>query len=262
MPLDRRADLQSSAGVDTTTITIVTWNVQGSAGLDIAGVADVLTVARPDIVAVQEIGWTQARRLARRLGMASTWTFKHWGWPRPEGLALLTRHRLVDRGNVVLRRRPWWDWRRRVAARATVERDGMLFDILNVHLSAHDHAEDRRREAAIVLDVGRRLPRHPIIVGDCNDGPDGPGPADFTAAGWIDAWALDRLADVDGSTNWTAGARLGRPPTQRLDYVFVPADWVVLDAAVLAPVDRLDWFAERSDHLPLSATVSPPGLHQ
>ena len=53
----------------------------------------------------------------------------------------------------MLRRRPWWDWRRRVAARATVDRDGMLFDIINIHLSAHDHADERRREAAVVLDA-------------------------------------------------------------------------------------------------------------
>jgi endonuclease/exonuclease/phosphatase family metal-dependent hydrolase len=256
---DRAGDLQSSERVDATTITIVTWNVQGSAGLDVAGVAEILTVARPDVVAIQEIGWGQARRLARRLGMASAWTFKHWGWPLPEGLALLTRHRLVDSSHFVLRRRPWWDWRRRVAARATVDRDGMLFDIINVHLSPHDHAAERRREASVVLDVAGKRPRPPMIAGDCNDGPDGPGPADFTAAGWIDAWMLDRLADVDGSTNWTAGTRLGRLPTQRLDYVFVPPGWLVLDAAVLAPPNRLDWFAERSDHLPLSATVSPPG---
>ncbi len=110
-----------------------------------------------------------------------------------------------------------------------------------------------------MLDVAGKLPRPPMIAGDCNDGPDGPGPADFTAAGWIDAWMLDRLADVDGSTNWTAGTRLGRPPTQRLDYVFVPPGWLVLDAAVLAPPDRLDWFAERSDHLPLVRNGQPAG---
>jgi endonuclease/exonuclease/phosphatase family metal-dependent hydrolase len=258
MSSERTADLQSSAGVDATAVTIVTWNVQGSAGLDVAGVAEVLTRARPDVVAVQEIGCGQARRLARRLGMAGAWTFKHWGRPLPEGLAVLTRHRLVERSHFVLRRRPWWDWRRRVAARATVDRDGMRFDVINVHLSPHDHRDDRRREAAVVLDVAQRSPRPPIIAGDCNDGPDGPGPADFTAAGWLDVWTLDRLADVDGSTNWTAGARLGRPPTQRLDFVFVPAGWRVLDAAVLAPADRLDWFAARSDHLPVAATVSPP----
>jgi endonuclease/exonuclease/phosphatase family metal-dependent hydrolase len=244
--------------MDAAPVTIVTWNVQGSAGLDVAGAADVLAAARPDVVAFQEISWLQARRLARRLGMAHSWTFKHWGPRRPEGLAVLTPHRLVDRSRVVLRRRPWWDWRRRVAARATIERAGMLFDIIDIHLSPHDHGDSRRREAAVVLDIARRLPRSAIIAGDCNDAPDGPGPAEFSAAGWVDAWTLDRLADVDGSTNWTSGARLGRPPTQRLDYVFVPPAWTVLDAAVLAPADRLDWFAARSDHLPVSATTCPP----
>jgi len=99
------------------------------------------------------------------------------------------------------------------------------------------------------------MTRPPIIAGDFNDAPDGPGPADLEAAGWVDAWKLERLVDVDGSTNWTAGARRGRPPTQRLDYVFVPAGWTVVDAAVLAPAERFDWFAERSDHLPLSAVI-------
>ena len=34
-------------------------------------------------------------RLARRLGMQRRWAFKHFGWPGPEGLAVLTPHRLV-----------------------------------------------------------------------------------------------------------------------------------------------------------------------
>ena len=98
-----------------------------------------------------------------------------------------------------------------------------------------------------------------MIAGDCNDGPDGPGPADLAAAGWIDAWMLDRLADVDGSTNWTAGPRLGRPRRRSGSTTCSCLRvWLVLDAAVLASADRLDWFAERSDHLPLSATLSLP----
>ncbi len=63
-------DLQSSTDVEqrATTVTVVTWNVQGSAGLDVAGVADVVARATPDVVVMQEIGWWQSRRLSRRLG--------------------------------------------------------------------------------------------------------------------------------------------------------------------------------------------------
>ena len=105
----------------------------------------------------------------------------------------------------------------------------------------------------------RRLPRLPVIAGDCNDVPDGPGPADFGAAGWVDAWTLDRLAGVDGSTNWTAGERRGRPPTQRLDYVFVPPGWTVVDAAVLASRGALRLVRRALRSPPVLAVVSAPG---
>ncbi len=236
---------------------IVTWNLQGSVGVDIDGVADVVRRAAPDVVVLQEVGWLQARRLARRVGMQRCWAFKHLGWPLPEGLAVLTSHRLVAARSFVLRRAPWWDWRRRIAISAEVDRAGDRLNVINVHLSPHDDSDNRRREAALVVAAANRLPRLPVIAGDFNDLPDGPGPADLEAAGWADAWKLERLDGVDGSTNWTAGARHGRPPTQRLDYVFVPAGWTVVDAAVLASVERLDWFAERSDHLPMSAVIEP-----
>ena len=54
-----------------TTMCIVTWNLQGSVGVDIDGVADVVRRAAPDVVVLQEVGWLQARRLARRAGDAA-----------------------------------------------------------------------------------------------------------------------------------------------------------------------------------------------
>jgi endonuclease/exonuclease/phosphatase family metal-dependent hydrolase len=254
------ADLQSSADVDedATTVTVATWNLQGSAGLDVAGVADVISGAAPDVFVVQEVGWWQSRRLAGRLGMRRRWAFKHYGWPGPEGLAVLTPHRIASSGRLVLRSERWWDWRRRIAIRAEIDRRGTPFGIINVHLSPHDDGDNRRREAAIVLEAARRMPRLPVIAGDCNDFPSGPGPADFGVAGWVDAWTLDQLAVVDGSTNWTSGERRGRAPTQRLDYVFAPPGWTVVDAQVLASAERFDWFAERSDHLPVLAELRAP----
>ena len=216
------------------------------------------TRSAPDVLVVQEIGWWQSRRLARRLGMRRRWVFKHYGWPGPEGLAVFTPHRIVQAESFVLRRERWTSWRRRVAFRVEISRPDDHFHVINVHLSPHDDGDNRRREAAIVRDVAMRLDQLPVIAGDFNDAPDGAGPADLSAAGWVDAWTLDRLRDVDGSTNWTAGDRLGRPPTQRLDYVFVPPDWSVLDVAVVAVPERFDWFAERSDHLPVLAAVRPP----
>jgi endonuclease/exonuclease/phosphatase family metal-dependent hydrolase len=240
-------------------VTVVTWNLQGSSGVDVAGVADVVVKADPDVVVFQEIGWWQSRRLARRLGMKRRWAFKHFRWPGPEGLAVLTPHRIINSRHFVLRKQRWSDWRRRIAISAEIGRGDEHIDVINVHLSPHDDVDARRIEAGVVLDAARRLPRLPLIAGDCNDLPERPGPADLAAAGWTDAWMLDRLVAVDGATNWTAGERHGRAPTQRLDYVFVPPGWRVIDAKVLATADRHDWFAERSDHLPLAVVASPPG---
>jgi endonuclease/exonuclease/phosphatase family metal-dependent hydrolase len=189
--------------------------------------------------------------------MSRRWVFKHWGWPGPEGLAMLTPHRLIDVRKFVLRRGSWWDWRRRVAISAIIKRDEESIGVANVHLSPHDDGAHRRREAAIVLDRAVLMTPQPIIAGDFNDAPDGPGPADLAAAGWVDCWSAVAHTDWDGSTNWTAGERRGRPPTQRLDYVFVPPGWRVAEATVLAATDRLDWFALRSDHLPVRAVVEP-----
>jgi endonuclease/exonuclease/phosphatase family metal-dependent hydrolase len=51
---------------------------------------------------------------------------------------------------------------------------------------------------------------------------------------------------------------VGRPPTQRIDYVLVPPGAVVEQCDVVAATSRLDAFAALSDHLPLAATVRLP----
>jgi endonuclease/exonuclease/phosphatase family metal-dependent hydrolase len=241
-------------------VVIVSWNLQGSQGVDVDGVADVLAAARADVIVIQEIQRRQARRVARRLGITEMrWVFKHFPlttWS--EGLAVLTPHRLVDTDSFVLRRAWFWNWRRRVGLVARIERGDEQFGVINVHLSPHDAGEQRRREAHLVVERARSEPEHPLIAGDFNDLPDGPCYQVFTGSGWTDAWLIDKLQDNDGATNWTSGARRGRAPTQRLDFVFAPAGWTVADARVLAESDRLDWFAERSDHVPLVAELHPP----
>ena len=134
------------------------------------------------------------------------------------------------------------------------------FGIINVHLSPHDHGDDRQtekqRSSSTWHDDGSRLP---VIAGDCNDAPDGPGPSDVCAAGWADAWALDRLGE---SSTVRRTGRLGGDSAVHHPSVSTtcsaPSGWVVVDAAVLAAVERFDWFAARSDHLPVLAVLEPP----
>lgn len=243
-----------------TPVTVVTWNLQGSQGVDIEGVASVITTVGADVVVIQEIQRRQARRLSKALGMpAMRWAFKSLSWPtRPEGLAVFTPHRLVSTDSFLLRRAWFWNWRRRVGLVAEIERGDERFGVINVHLSPHDAGEQRRREAHLVVERARRAERLPVIAGDFNDLPGGPGYEVFTGSGWSDAWLIDTLKGIDGPTNWTPGNRHGRAPDQRLDFVFAPTGWTVSDAAVLADPDRHDWFGERSDHVPLSATMLAP----
>jgi endonuclease/exonuclease/phosphatase family metal-dependent hydrolase len=241
-------------------VVVVSWNLQGSQGVDLDGVADVLAAADADVIVIQEVQRRQARRIAQRLDFTEMrWAFKHFpltSWS--EGLAVLTPHRLVHTDSFVLRRAWFWNWRRRVGLLARIERGGMQFGVINVHLSPHDAGEARRREAHLVVERARAEDERPLIAGDFNDLPGGPGYQVFTGSGWVDAWMIDRLKDIDGATNWTQGDRRGRAPTQRLDFVFAPTGWTVADARVLAEPDRIDWYADRSDHVPLLAVLEPP----
>ena len=241
-------------GLAGSSFAIVTWNLQGSRGVDAEGMSGVLDAVRPDVIALQEVERGQARRLAAALGDASMrWAFKHFSWRTwPEGLAVLTPHRLTSATPFVLRRGTWFSWRRRVGIDAVIERDGDAVGVIDVHLSPHEASALRVAEVGLVRTrVGARA-LTPMLVGDFNELPGGPAAAALQAGGWLDAWTLAAGSDGgDGATNWTAGNRRGRPPTQRLDYVFVPPGWVVDEARVLADPDRYDWFAERSDHVPL-----------
>lgn len=233
-------------------IRLVTWNLQGLAGVDTEGVEAILGPLAVDVLTLQEVQRGQARTVAVALGMRHRWAFKHWPFPRRrEGLAVLTAHHLVSTDVFVLRRAAPWNWRRRVALRASLDVNGERVDLVVVHLSPHRAAADRAGEIRRLL---TRVGDGPAaIVGDFNDGPGGPSPAALLARGWRDAWS-ERHGDVEGPTNWTPGRRIGRAPTQRIDYVFVPAPWRIEGCRVVdTPLGVL---AELSDHLPLIADVA------
>jgi endonuclease/exonuclease/phosphatase family metal-dependent hydrolase len=239
-------------------IRVLTWNLQGAAGLDVAAAAAAIRAVAPDVVALQEVQRRQAARLATVLGLpAARWVFKHWPLVRrAEGLAVMSPHRLVACNSFRVRRAPFWAWRRRVGLDATIDTGAVVVRVLVVHLSPHDDAAAARAsEANLLIErAGGGVPS-PVIVGDLNDHPGQGAHTSLVGAGWIDAWRRIH-GDADGATNWTAGGRVGRSPTQRIDYVLAPSGSVVEDATVLAePLERM---GELSDHLPLVATLRVP----
>lgn len=228
------------AGVDEWTVT--TWNLQGSKPTAIDRVAAIVCAAAADVVVVQEVRHSQARSLADRLDMVMTWGEKHHPFrpflrDRAEGAAILTPHDLEDPGHArVSNAGSMRSYRRRIVQWAVIRRlDDSTCRIVNVHLSPHDFADERRTEARRIHDIAIGFGGdHPVVVGgDFNDD------------------ATDEIVDIlpgiepvrSPPTNPS-----GRP-TARLDHVLVPES--AGNVSVTVPEGGRDW-AELSDHLPLT----------
>ncbi|MDH4075577.1 MAG: endonuclease/exonuclease/phosphatase family protein, partial [Acidimicrobiia bacterium] len=213
----------------TTRLTMITWNVQGHAGVDAAAVAAVLGRARPDVIALQEVQRGQARAIVAALGSPwrLAWGFKHWPVvSRPEGVAVLTRHRLAASEVRVLRPAMPVTSHRRIAVVADVVVDPVSgagagagagaepvrVRVASVHLSPEAGADGSR-----LRELGRVAAAGPaVVLGDLNVPDLGPLRPIVDAHGWLDCWDP---AEGQGSTHWAVGPRAGRPPDHRLDYV-------------------------------------------
>jgi endonuclease/exonuclease/phosphatase family metal-dependent hydrolase len=239
------------------TLRLATWNLQGTAGLDVRAVADALRERNADVVFLQEVTRRQSRQIGKLLGAASVrWTFKHWTVVRTaEGMATIgvsAPLRVEDRSTTHPRR--LWSWRRRIVQEFDVDVDGAAMSVVHVHLSPHPSgAELRRREADALI---RPDPSTMIMVGDHNEDPDGPTLRRLRAAGLHDAWTDARTTEGPGPTNWS-GQR-DRPADARIDFVLHGLRLCVEHASVpdTTTTDRERW-AELSDHLPLTVVLSP-----
>ena len=232
-------------------LTVVTWNAQGSQGLDIDAAADALARFAPHLVILQEVQHRQVGALRAALGARDArWRFKHWPVKVPaEGLGIISKlplrnvrsHRLAH---------PWeaWNWRRRIAVRAEIEVGDRVVPFVDVHLGAGVPVAERLRQAALLLQIASGAS---LIAGDLNAGPESAELDEFSQFGWRDA---ERRLHGDApppATNWHEGPRVKRP-TQRLDYLLVRDRVSVHEAFV--PDDWKPWTL-LSDHLPLVARL-------
>jgi endonuclease/exonuclease/phosphatase family metal-dependent hydrolase len=247
-------------------LTLVTWNLKGSVGVDVPRVADYIRSMGADVVALQELQRHQSRDLARALGARShRWGFKHWPFPTsPEGMAIAGLGLPVSVDVRALTRRwRFWSWRRRIALIGTFDLDGQRVLLLDLHLSPHSARELRDAEVAQVVDIVRGHAGPVIVAGDLNERPDGPVHARLTEAGLRDAWRA-RPGGSDargGETNWHGwDPAMTTAPSQRLDYVYVSEHFRVLDMCVPRPDDDVfDQFVVLSDHLPVTAVLDAGG---
>jgi endonuclease/exonuclease/phosphatase family metal-dependent hydrolase len=234
-------------------LTVVTWNAQGSRGVNIALAADALAELAPDLVLLQEIQRRQLGALRVALSMIDArWRFKHWPVRVPaEGLGILARYP-VDHAHSQVLAHGWafWNWRRRVALHATLNIGDRVVRIADVHLGAGVGHDERTRQARVLLDHTRGVD---IVAGDLNAAPGSDEVDAFGVAGWTDAEFRSRNGDPrTPATNWGPGPRTAAP-TQRLDYLLVRDTTEVLGAYV--PDDWERW-AVLSDHMPVVAWLA------
>jgi endonuclease/exonuclease/phosphatase family metal-dependent hydrolase len=238
------------------TISVVTWNIKGRAQPDLERVAVQLDDFGADVVALQEVLRRQASGLARRLGWATAhWSFKHLPFPSPpEGHAVLSPHSLVDAETVTVSEgAPFWSYRRRIAQLCAFGVGGRTLHMANTHLAS----DDRGARAAQAERLLTHVQSDSWVVGDLNASPGGAVLQLFRAAGLRDAWAeLHPGAQRgEGATNWRRSDPDDRP-TNRIDYVLVPAGCRVVAAAVPSATDSdLSAYRRLSDHLPVRVEV-------
>jgi endonuclease/exonuclease/phosphatase family metal-dependent hydrolase len=253
-------------------VNVLSWNLKGSKGVDVRAVADHIRAMEADVVVLQEVQFCHARAIARSLGAESrSWGFKHWPirtWP--EGMAVIgvTQPALAHTHAITRRLMPW-SWRRRILQIATVRVDpasgpepgaGSFVTLVNVHLSTGDAATIRMLEADAVLRRIDERGRPAIVAGDLNDRPASAVYTRFEEAGLRDVWAVLR-PDEPGPTNWRAWvAGTPKPPTRRIDYVFVSDGLDPESVSVPRYGDPgFPPFASISDHLPVTAAVAAGG---
>ena len=232
-------------------LTVVTWNAQGSQGLNIDAAASALSEFTPHVVILQEVQRRQVGAL--RVAMHATdarWRFKHWPVKVPaEGLGIVSMYPLRHvRSHHLAHRWEAWNWRRRIAVRAEIEIVDRVVPFVDVHLGAGVPTDERLRQIRLLLAIAGGAS---LIAGDLNADPESAELGEFANHGWRDA---ERRTHPDArwpSTNWHAGPRV-KPPTQRLDYLMVRDRVSVTEACV--PDDWERW-APLSDHLPLVARL-------
>ncbi len=232
-------------------LTVVTWNAQGSHGLDVGSAAEGLRAFDPDVVLMQEVQRRQLGALGEALGCAQArWRFKHWPVTVPaEGLGILARRPLTAvHVQVLAHRWRFWDWRRRVALHATVDVGGRPVRVVDVHLGAGVTMEERVRQAERLMAAA---PDARLIAGDLNGVPASPVIAACESRGWRDAERRHRDGGACPPTNWEPGPRTAAP-TQRLDYLLVDDTVGVVEAFV---ADDWAFWATLSDHLPAVARL-------
>lgn len=227
----------------------MTYNIHGCRGsdgrLDIERTAEVVRVARPDLLALQEVDVArarsertdQARELAARLSMQFHFTCAFQEGHGEYGIALLTSSKLGMQREGCL---PFRRDEARAAQWARLEFRGFEIDVVHTHLSVRASERQAQLNALLGNDwVERRLTHpHLLVCGDLNALPVSRVYRTLSRM-LTDA---QRCCPGRNRPTWPAWA-----PVARVDHIFVGRGFLVKACSV--PKNSLT--AKASDHLPL-----------
>lgn len=257
-------------------LRIMTYNIAAGRG-DLDAIADVIRTAAADIVALQEVDvhWSersgfadQATALGAALGMHVRFGPIYslpgdTGPPREFGLAILSRHRIVEFTNHVIPRLST-----QTAAtgpeplpgflEAVIDVRGTRLRVFNTHLDYRADPRVRVQQAAAMLAIVEAGTVPLILAGDLNARPDAaelePLLTRFTDA-WSDGAGARQTRVARGTTrggDTPAGGETypADTPDRRIDYILLSDDVRVVHVQVPA--------ALASDHRPVVADVLLP----
>jgi endonuclease/exonuclease/phosphatase family metal-dependent hydrolase len=244
------------------TLRVMTYNVHSCIGmdgkLDAERIARVISRARPDVVALQELdvgrmrteGMDQAHLIARYLEMDFHFHPALHLEEERYGDAILTHlpERLIKAGALPgLADKP--NLEPRGALWVAVELNGQEIQIINTHLGLYPRERLAQVTALLGSDwLAHEQCRAPVILcGDFNALPSSP----------VCRQIAERLKDVQTETRGHRPKHTysGRFPTVRIDHIFISPGLEVMEIEV--PGSELARVA--SDHLPLVAELRFPG---
>lgn len=234
------------------TLIVCTYNIHIGKGmdgvLDLERIARVLTDARVDVAALQELDRHTRRSnatdqldvLKRLTGFSGIFDRSIDFMGGEYGLGTLSRGAIIEHRHA-LHPVGKEDERRGYQLIRSQTDTGKTYWILNTHLGLI--AEDRLAQLQTLLDAVSSLAEPVILAGDFNETPTDPAIQKIRDAGFLDA------AEVAGATDFTWPADV---PQKRIDYIWVRAAdrWNVRSARVVN--------TQASDHRPLVVELQWP----
>ncbi len=228
-------------------LRVATYNVHKCKGMDwrvsVARIAEVIEHLESDVVATQEVLYSQAEEISRRIGVPFLFGTARQLTGQPYGNAIFTKLPVDSRESydlTVRGREP-----RQCLRASLLLGDGLAVHLFALHLGT-SHGERRQQARQLVSSAvlaSTQFQRHRLVVGDFNE----------WTRGLASRLLSEHLQSADVVVHLKRGMTYpGMAPFLHLDHVYYDPDFQLRDMHLYKT--KLSLMA--SDHLPLIATFT------